>query len=525
MIRFVFSAGVVLVALLGGNGVHGHGHMTTPRSMNYDASINGAQNTAGVPPIDYCPHCLNTNTKNCGKNQYNDYDDFKDGLGFPMPWISVAEYTAGSIIDVESYLDTHHNGHMEIFACNDGLASSEECFDEPTNALHFVEDVAYGMPADPNYPERGYYAFGQGGGVKDFHMRFKLPDHIVGAEVLLQWRYITANSCSPPGYAEYFNGNSLPADYWTAGVNSCVPPYPNDGSRSNVHPEQFFNCARVTVLDPQPTSSPKPTAAPVTSAPTITSYPTPGPVDGPTWGSPSGDACCSRDFKECVSYCGTTEAECNSCNSDVHWLADGLPTGDCLAIDWDCSEKACCPGLTCVYFSENYSQCQYVDTPADPTPEPTLEPTPEPTPQPTPAPIVPGSTPGPTPEPTPEPTPQPTVRATPAPTIAATNVPDNCRYCCSLGGNGCPAWTDDCFTADKCGQTASCMWQGQTWVLECDEPVDDTGDDGGCCAQNGSCPSWGHDCFTKEKCGIDNPATGTWCSWGGALQWIGGNNA
>ena len=104
-----------------------------------------------------------------------------------MPWVSVAEYKAGQIIDVTSYLDTHHNGHMEIRACPDGEASTLECFNKPGNALTFVEDVMWGMPADPSYPERGMYYGGQGGSVKDFHMRFKLPDHIVGNQVMLQW--------------------------------------------------------------------------------------------------------------------------------------------------------------------------------------------------------------------------------------------------------------------------------------------------------------------------------------------------
>jgi len=64
----------------------------------------------------------------------------------------------------------------------------------------------------------------------------------------LQWKYITANSCSPPGYAEYFAGRNSknepqPANFWNSQVPDCVPPYPNDGARSDVWPEQFFNCA------------------------------------------------------------------------------------------------------------------------------------------------------------------------------------------------------------------------------------------------------------------------------------------
>ena len=64
----------------------------------------------------------------------------------------------------------------------------------------------------------------------------------------IQWRYISANSCSPPGYDAYFagansQGVALPDSFWSPQVSECQTPYPQDGSRSNVWPEQFFNCA------------------------------------------------------------------------------------------------------------------------------------------------------------------------------------------------------------------------------------------------------------------------------------------
>ena len=130
-----------------------------------------------------------------------------------------------------------------------------------------------------------------------------------------------------------------------------------------------------------------------------------------------------------------------------------------------------------------------------------------------------------------------TVPATPAPVATSAPVtsapvptssndpPENCRYCCSLGGSGCPAWDNGCFTEDRCGKTADCVWQSQEWVLECDDVVvddpDDGVDDAGCCAQNGVCPTWTHSCFEYGKCGVDDGSKGVWCSWGGALEWVG----
>ena len=73
--------------------------------------------------------------------------------------------------------------------------------------------------------------------------------------IFLFRRYITANSCSPPGYSEYFNDYSLPSNFWNPGLGLCNPPYPQDGSRNSVHPEQFFNCAEGMLNDWMSSSS------------------------------------------------------------------------------------------------------------------------------------------------------------------------------------------------------------------------------------------------------------------------------
>lgn len=122
-----------------------------------------------------------------------------------MPWTSQNVFKSGEIIDIKTYLDTHHNGHMEIRACPLGDSSTLDCMNTPGNELIFVEDISfvedkaagrYLMPPDPNYPERGYYSMGEAGGVKAFHMKFKIPDHIAGDQVLLQW-VRTMHACLP----------------------------------------------------------------------------------------------------------------------------------------------------------------------------------------------------------------------------------------------------------------------------------------------------------------------------------------
>lgn len=156
-----------------------------------------------------------------------DYTVWPDSTGTPMPWTSQATYVAGQEIVIEHTYSAHHYGHIEMKACPLGRASSQACLDTPGNALTFVRDDLYGMPADPNYPERGYLK--RRSVFDPYKMVFKLPDHVYGEEVLLQWHYITANSCTPDGYSDYFTTNIanglVDATDWKTNMGPCVLPY------------------------------------------------------------------------------------------------------------------------------------------------------------------------------------------------------------------------------------------------------------------------------------------------------------
>jgi hypothetical protein len=58
-----------------------------------------------------------------------------------------------------------------------------------------------GANFDPNYPERAYIPLSSG--YWNYTYKFKFPDGLSGDLVLLQWHYVTANSCTPSGYKEY----------------------------------------------------------------------------------------------------------------------------------------------------------------------------------------------------------------------------------------------------------------------------------------------------------------------------------
>jgi hypothetical protein len=184
-----------------------------------------------------------------------------------MPWMSQEVYNEGQEIRVEVTLTTNHGGHMELYVCGLGDASTQECLD--SNPVKFVRDELYGGPVDPNYPERAYFAYGQ----SDFAFTYKLPMGVTGDKVLMQWRYVTANSCVPPGYRDSGIQSILSDLGWllSMNMNDCAYPYDATGARCDTCPEQFWNCAEVTILEGSP-------QMPQTLSPTV---PVPVPVSAP----------------------------------------------------------------------------------------------------------------------------------------------------------------------------------------------------------------------------------------------------
>lgn len=386
--------------------VNGHGYMSEPPSRNWYTHTDGLDwgTSPGVPSKEYCPHCLNRNKGVCGFSESNiDFDVWVDSLGQEMPWTTQRTYSRGETITVLSTLSAHHAGHMELRGCPDGRASTQECFD--SHVFEFVEDVAFGMPKDPNHPERGYYWGGPGKGGTSFAMTFKIPDSLVGDKVVIQWLYVTANSCTPEGYASYFNGaNSLgtvvDSSFWTSGLSPC-DGYGADtmplasGETSGRFGEQFVNCAEVAILDGPP-------SAPVTSAPTIkttkaptksptkaptksptksptkapvttgTSFPTKSPTMAPTPRpttkaptkapttptGPSGSFCCSNNYKDCdvTGWCAQSQSRCEgSCGAS--WIEVGSCTGIPLWGDCTNDTNGCCAPATC-QGDQWYKQCK-----------------------------------------------------------------------------------------------------------------------------------------------------------------------
>lgn len=325
---------------------------------------------AEIPKAEYCYHCLNTKSASdvCGVGQTGKYDNWVDTNGDLMPWKSEATFVEGQEITVKSVLTTNHAGHMDLFVCPLGDDSTQACFEK--NPAVFVKDILYGGPQDSSYPSRGYYANDQ----SQFEFVYRLPAGVVGEKVMMQWRYVTANSCIPKGYLDQSLGLGERGWLRSPGMVECADPLDSTGARSTGNPEQFWNCAEISIVPSNtPITSAPTTANNPTPAPTITSKPNPmSPSPTPPTGPP-----------------GTYYCNWQNCNG----LVQGGP--------W-CNEsrERCVTGCGGGTWCDNGA---FPDTPSPTTAPPSPSPTPlvttaSPT---TPAPTPPQNTPPPTPAPTP----------------------------------------------------------------------------------------------------------------------------
>jgi hypothetical protein len=271
---------IVINQIFLSSGVYGHGHITSPRSRNFVAFQDGVWSGGGAndPMKETCSHCLNRGgtAARCGKTSSSNYDYPVNFLGGPMPKNIQATYNEGDFIDIEVALTAHHKGHFTYYGCaiNEGEAAEQSCFDK--HPLTFVEDNLYGAPQDPNYPGRAYIPLTSNPNYqKDnagdwFHShKYQLPHGLVGDLVLIQWHWVTANSCLPEGYEDY----DFPEHFDPGNLITCEYPLPVDG---NGTPEQFWNCAEVEII---PSGAP---IAPITPAPITPAPITPAPVEPTT---------------------------------------------------------------------------------------------------------------------------------------------------------------------------------------------------------------------------------------------------
>merc|ERR1712232_161024 len=210
-----------------------------------------------------------------------------------------------------------------------------------------------------------------------FEMRYKLPMGVTGDKVMLQWRYVTGNSCMSPGYCchdddDYFDLYQNVSSWKRANAALCTYPLDPTGATGTGKPELFWNCAEITILPSN--------GQPTTPSPVITP-PTPAPIQAPTTTTPtiSSPGCCTIDFKSCsatvVGWCSESRENCEG-PCDKWWLPNGAVDG-CNARYESCTtDSDCCSPGVCVGDSNGYKSCKAPTGMSPPTPEPSSNPEP-----------------------------------------------------------------------------------------------------------------------------------------------------
>jgi hypothetical protein len=330
-------APVVLAALLMAGVlecVDGHGYMTVPKSRNWVANGKGlfydedglnAGSAANVQKHDVNGHVWIRNFPEteesvvrhglCGDNAGE--SKFLAGgsiYGNPSGGDIQATYTSGQSIDITVKVTNHHMGWWQFYLCDKGDELSQTCLNKQM-LLRDTNDPSI-SPVDHSFPGR-YYMIPTCYGAAAYlqTVRYKLPAGLTCPHCVLQWYWVTANSCHGGGYTGV---TFPPVEGKCPGDGGSVGWLPGaDGpcrDNHSTYPEEFWNCADVRIVAASgPTKFPTSTA-PTTKAPTpLPTTPTTlslKPTTKPTTGKPTpAGGACSALWNPCGGQ-GYTGATC-----------------------------------------------------------------------------------------------------------------------------------------------------------------------------------------------------------------------
>lgn len=275
--------------------VEAHGYLASPKSRNQ---------MAREANIFFCPHCLNGGTVNtvqandpdgkwnhietiqsskrhglCG-DAINDDQHFMIGGDYYTGEIQNT-YQSGQEVEFTVHINTHHHGYFEFFVCDrNDLANPET--DKITQKCLLKHQLLRSpndpseSPYDSNYPGRYYLdpkcskkfnANGQG----FVSMKYLIPENLECEHCVLQWWWVTANSCSGPGYDDVNFPNTYANCNGDGGAKGWLPREKSNCYEYGGYPEEFWNCADIKIEknDGSTKSPTKPTKTP-TIAPTKT---------------------------------------------------------------------------------------------------------------------------------------------------------------------------------------------------------------------------------------------------------------
>jgi len=220
----------------------------------------------------------------------------------------VEKYAPGQVADFSVQIDTNHNGFFVFYLCNLDACGTKDidqkCFEN--NHCSLLKRVASPAcenssdnfecgPIDQDHPERWYVPCRGGpsnvkGGNKG-SMKYKIPEDVQCKHCVVQWYWVTANSCNPKGMKEYFSakspfGNSCGGD--GGSVGGINPSMVECGGAKFA--EEFWGCADVSVgsgaaldksLPPDSQNDDPEVVASASTESSVTKTPSPSPTPSP----------------------------------------------------------------------------------------------------------------------------------------------------------------------------------------------------------------------------------------------------
>eukprot|EP00889_Picochlorum_renovo_P001640 jgi/Picre1/28670/NNA_004070.t1 len=238
---FAFFRALVLCTTL--TVVSGHGYLKLPESRNFKANS------------DYCPHCLNAGGPGAVYSAHgSNFPDAKYGIcGDPFDqerrkhevggefWTgeATARYTKGQVIKILVKSEANHNGLFEFFLCKiNGITGQDERNQLTQACFNKHPLVQADVPENQNPGATKFYTTPGDPWDEEYTMYYRLPDDVVcdgiDSRCVIQWHWITANTCNPPGIPEEYSRSSNIA---TCGDRVPVPDPIPDTPSPTTNPE------------------------------------------------------------------------------------------------------------------------------------------------------------------------------------------------------------------------------------------------------------------------------------------------
>jgi hypothetical protein len=202
---------------------HCHGYLKEPKSRNYAANS------------EYCPHCLNAGGVGAVAGAGGQWPDGKHGVCGDS-FRGSRDHEEGGKNFSEVYLSTNHYGRFQFRICRYKLPGGEkEHLTEDCLNRNILKQANTSLSQAPG--EKFYYILPDDATSGNYTMFYELPQGLTcdgkSSKCVLQWYWLTGNSCHPP---------HAPLKYRTrSNMFEC-------GEKSAAYPEEFWNCASIRIL-------------------------------------------------------------------------------------------------------------------------------------------------------------------------------------------------------------------------------------------------------------------------------------